>query len=163
LVSRSAKSISGESLGREGAAPAAQTQGAAPSGLGREGTGGLGRMTTSASSGLGREGATGLGRMPHSSGTALGREGATGLGPMPSSSRSGLGREGERTRRQRPSSLEIGAAATRPAGSPYGARVGRAGLVSADRESILQGLIWHEILKEAPGKRLLRRTRSRPQ
>src|SRR5690606_7548353 len=89
LVSRSAKSISGESLGREGAAPAAQTQGAAPSGLGREGTGGLGRMTTSTSSGLGREGATNLGPMLHSSGTALGREGATGLGgPMPSSSRS---------------------------------------------------------------------------
>ena len=185
LVSASGKTISGEPLGREGSAsqwPPPEPDllaGRQPTSvIGREGAGdGSPRGTiTGRPSTLGREGVVGssqqggarqtsggLGRMGAPSG-GLGREGAVGggLGRM-GGPPGGLGREGEPKRRRRATTLELGSASGRPETATYGAKVGRAALVNADREGILRGLIWHEILKEAPGKKLLRRTRSRPQ
>lgn len=198
LVSGSARSITGEPMGREGTSsewppppydPLAgrpptsvigregqqgQAQGQSmvrPSVLGREGgvparPSGSSRVGPQASGSLGREGALPGPRPSVQRGRSaggLGREGATGLGMMPSSSRTSLGREGGSPRKQRVTTREIGGSGAQPVVSRSGARLGRAGLVDVDREGILHGLIWHEILSEAPGKKLLRRTRSRPQ
>lgn len=155
LVSASGKTISGEPLGREGSA--SQWPPPEPDLL-------AGRQPTSV---IGREGAgdgsprgTITGRP-----STLGREGVVGSSQQGGARQpsGGLGREGEPKRRRRATTLELGSASGRPETATYGARVGRAALVNADREGILRGLIWHEILKEAPGKKLLRRTRSRPQ
>lgn len=165
LVSASGKTISGEPLGREGSAsqwPPPEPDllaGQQPTSvIGREGAGaGSPRGTiTGRPSTLGREGVVG------SSQQGGARQTSGGLGRMGAPS-GGLGREGEPKRRRRATTLELGSASGRPEGATYGAKVGRAALVNADREGILRGLIWHEILKEAPGKKLLRRTRSRPQ
>ena len=125
-------------LGREGTAAAAAT--------GRSGTIGREGLAPTARSGLG---------------SPIGREGI-GSSPMPGRS-SPLGREGARRRGKRRSGAEIGVGGAQPTALAGGARLGRAGLVSTDREGILAGLIWHEILGEPPSKKRLRRTRSRPQ
>lgn len=171
LVSGSGKSISGQPLGPEGAtsqwpppASAQRTGSLPPTILGREGQAPAGTAGPRPGP-LGREGqvtqpAPDLQRSSRRG--SLGREGARGLGSMPASARSALGREGRPSRPSAKISAEIGSVDARRAESPYGARLGAASLVNVDREGIVKGLIWHEILKEAPGKRLLRRTRSRP-
>lgn len=53
-------------------------------------------------------------------------------------------------------------AAARRSGGALGARLGALGLDRMDRDTILHGLIWHEILDEPTAFRRLRRQRSRP-
>ena len=165
LVSGTSKSIAGGQLGREGTSsgwppPAGDLMAGRPntSILGRQGA-----QTSSQTQSSGRPSLLGREGMSRgSSAGGLGREGSTGLGAMPTSTRSLLGREGRSLRKKSLEAGEIGAGDAQPGLSPYGARLGGGSLVNVDREGIVKGLIWHEILKEAPGKRRLRRTRSRP-
>lgn len=157
LAGRSHTSV----LGREGASgPIAGRQAqAGRSGLGREGqpsSGGAGQRGS-----LGREGGmqTAAQRRAVRSRGGLGREGYGGVDPIEAGERALLGREGVISRSERSAAAEIGGSGGRPGTAATGARLGRAALISADREGILHGLIWHEILSEAPGKKLLRRTR----
>lgn len=164
LVSGTGTTISGEpsSVRRTGVPTAipGRQQPVGSQGLGREGA------STGRAGSLGREGGmpTVQGRGGRSSGS-LGREGyaAPSMSTGAPGRRSPLGREGVASRSERAAAAEIGSSGKRPAMPVAGARLGRAGLIRADREGILHGLIWHEILSEAPSKKRLRRTRSRPQ
>ncbi len=126
-------------LGREGApAPATRPAGAV---LGREGA--PPSVTRRRASVLGREGVGG--RAPSVGG--LGREGVP-LGPRPSVAPL-VGSSRADRRSARAAAAEIGkeaAAGGRPGAGPAGATLGRAWALRTDKESILAGLVWHEVL-----------------
>lgn len=158
--------------------------GASPRGMGREGTTvasnqpyqtvlgreGAGMSTSQPRPGvLGREGAL-PGGSTRSQGV-LGREGFAGKeGPSGAARRTPriqgtpgpLGREGV-SRSDRAAAAEIGEAADarQRGGILSGSKLSHSGLLRFDKRSIMQGLIWHEILGEPPSVTRLRRTRSR--
>src|SRR5690606_15235934 len=101
----------------------------------------------------------------------LGREGFAGMeGPSGAARRTQrlqgtpgpLGREGV-SRSDRAAAAEIGEAADarQRGGILSGSKLSHSGLLRFDKRSIMQGLIWHEILGEPPSVTRLRRTRSR--
>src|SRR5690606_20420246 len=156
----------GSILGRERSAPSASLgrEGRAPGGgFGREGVPG----------GLGREGAQPRRQAPAGQRPSPGQQaGALAGRRVPGS----LGREGtpsvaaplEVARRQpsqragsQPGQAARAGADALPPGLQAAARLD-APVLRTDRNALVTGIIWHEVLSEPVAKRRLRRTRSRP-
>jgi len=130
--------------------------GAAPAGMGREGP--AGEAGTPYQSVLGREGYAIEPTQARPS--ILGRQGARTSG---STRAPGLRGRGGTDRTARAAAAAIGEADDpRQLGGPgTSSKLSPTGLLRFDRRSILQGMIWHEILGDPPSSKRPRRTRSR--